>query len=300
MIRLLQIIFLSALGLIGFEGLLQAQSPAVPPSVPKKGMEQYEQIDLNSLSKLYWAIGKMDPENPAHINNYLLINECNLYTDFYFNELEWKDIFDSTQQHLMKNSATFPVRFEFVQPLYLGKYDLNTQTFEIMDEFRYKGLTRFEVIPADIAKPVCGNADREVQGYPKGLEVEFNRPFILEKIAVPRKIAEPYIREKLAVAQETSAQNLNDIYNNRQAYIVVDFKVLGNNGDRVVDNDYTLAKVFAVLEKLEVYLDKERKILVLSKDFLGMDDFESSRDSDMKRIYQERLKQKLQQDGAPQ
>ena len=52
----------------------------------------YEQPTYAKLAQLYWALSKLDPKKDTDIDNFLLINECDIYKQYRSNEFEWKDI----------------------------------------------------------------------------------------------------------------------------------------------------------------------------------------------------------------
>src|SRR5690606_10075606 len=107
---------------------------------------------------------------------------------YYHNEFEWKSIREAGRNFLRENRTKFSLRFELMQPLKLGEYDLQTKKFDILDEFQIKGIRRFEVKAENLEMNVCGYGTIQqsdiIPGYPTGLLVELSRPINLTSLQV--------------------------------------------------------------------------------------------------------------------
>lgn len=228
----------------------------------------YEKPTMEELSKLYWLLGALDINNDEAIDNYLLINECGIYQEYRNNEFEWAKIRDSTRTYLKDNITTFPRRLEFLQPLYLGKYNIEKEYFEIAPDYVKPTSRRLEVLTKAHMVPVCDKSG-EIDGYPKGLLVELTRPYGIDKIPVTKDKAQTYIDQrledynKLADYQKTEKRLLES----RDAYIWMKIRVFGYKGVERLEEGYALNTVFAVLEGVEVYADRDRKELLYSQSF---------------------------------
>lgn len=98
--------------------------------------DEYQIITLRSLSKLYWAIGKFDLTDTRAVSNYLLINECDLYTQYYNDDLEWRKVQEAARDYLSKNMSHFSTKFEMVVPITLDRYDIENQKFMLDEKVR--------------------------------------------------------------------------------------------------------------------------------------------------------------------
>ncbi len=254
----------------------------------------YERPNVKTLSQLYWRMLKLDPENDAHVDNFMMINECDLYRDYYQNEFEWIRIRDASRQFLMENRKDFPIHFEFVQPLRLAEYDLETQEFDIWQPYKINGVRRFEVLAEDLYKDVCDQKSKYViEGYPKGLLTELNRPFTLDTISVPPETAREYIESKLVPTKKGSAMAAKDeLYESRAAYLVMRFRVFSYKEDERVRNFGQMAKVLAVLESYQIFGDRDQQNLLFGEDYTRKKE-RSAMEIELKRKYQERLKKKM-------
>jgi hypothetical protein len=233
----------------------------------------YERPSRQKFSRLYWALGMLDLKEDKSVDDFLQINECDIYKDYYYNEFEWKNVRESGRQFLAENMNKFPLRFEVVQPLLLGEYDLQTESFEILPDYQIKETSRIEVFPQDYADIVCQDDGsgriQQIENYPIGVVAEFNRPLNLVTVPVPDALARAYIEEKLATFKKLRAdrQNQENLYNFRDAYIFMHMKFFAYKDQFTNNENYRMAEIMAVLEGFEIYADKEKKMLLWSQDF---------------------------------
>ena len=257
----------------------------------------YERPNIRTLSQLYWRMLKLDPADDEAVDNFMMINECDLYRDYYQNEFEWLGICDAARTFLLENRKDFPIHFEFVQPLRFAEYDLETSEFDVWEPYKINSVRRFEVLAEDLFKDVCDKKSKVIiPNYPKGLLVELNRPFTLDSISVDPEKAREYIEERIEAAKVTSS-NVNskkDLYETRSAYLVMRFRVFSYKEEERVRNFGQMAKVLAVLESYSIYGDRDHQNVLFAEDFTRKKE-RSALEVELKRKYQERLKQKMQE-----
>lgn len=261
------------LSLLTFIGLLSAFDPVFAQTQETERIKLqreiiYEKPTLQELSRLYWSLSALEPENDAHIDNYLLINECDIYKEYRNNEFEWVKIREATRQYLKENYKNFTRRIEFMQPLYLEEYDLERNVFKIVEEYRRPSSRRMEVLTSKHAEPVCGIYG-ELEGYPKGMVVELTRPFGFTEIPVERDTAKEYITEKLEQFNKLPdhMQTRKKFAESRDAYIWLQVRIFGFKERTRMPEGYALNSVFAVLEGMEIYGDRERRKILHSGAF---------------------------------
>lgn len=233
----------------------------------------YEKPTRQKFSRLYWALGMLDLKDDKNIDNFLQINECDIYKDYYYNEFEWRKVRESGRQFLAENSSKFPLRFEIAQMILLGEYDLQNETFEVLKDYKIKDTARIEVFPQDYADVVCQDDGsgrlQQIDGYPIGIVAEFNRPLSLINVPVPKDVAQAFIEDKLKTFKKLRAdrQNQDNLYSLRDAYLFMHVKFFAYK-DQFMNNDsYKMAEILTVLEGYEIYADKNKKVLLWSQDF---------------------------------
>lgn len=229
----------------------------------------YKQATLKNFSQLYWALSRLDITNDQFIDNYMLINECDIYKNYFQNEFEWNSIRQYARQHIEQNKEKFPLRFEFIQPLRLGPYDFEKQGFKVAESYEIDGIRRFEIQSLDFYEKTCGY-EGDVVGYPKSLIVELSRPVFFEILPMHPDKANEYLNEKTVEFKKLATGQQQDykVYNFRDIYLVLKVKFFASAGDYSSKVNSTLsAKVLGVLESIEIYDDLERKKLLFSENY---------------------------------
>jgi len=228
---------------------------------------------LKNLSQLYWALGRLNSEKDQHIDDYLMINECDLFKDYTFNEFEWLKIRElgRTQIQERMQERNFPVRFEFVQELKLYKYDFKEQGFIVTPDFSVSGIRRFEIFATDSKEKVCGIDDLPGNSpYYKGIMLELNRPVQFDLLPMSSTDAEKYLKEKTVLFKKLPLEKRkkSNIYNFRNIYLVIKVQFFANAGDHVSAKDGArFAKALAILESIEIFDDYDRTKLLHKQDY---------------------------------
>ena len=288
--------------LVGFLVVLpvvHAQQPSEPvvSEEEEEGHIIYETPTVKNLSQLYWMLSKLDINNDTHVDNFLMINECDLYRDYYNNEFEWKSIRKAGRKFIEDSRDSFPTYFEFIQPLKLAEYNLETEMFDVYEPYKIFSVRRFEILAEDVYKDVCNVSHRrEIEGYPRGLYAELNRPFTLDEVKVHPEVAKLYIEKNNEYLQEEgiATKYKTDIYENRKAYLVMKIRIFSNKNEDVTVAGKDLAKVLGVLEGYEIYGDRERHMLMFAEDFKRKRK-RSKMEIQLKQEYQERLKRQMEE-----
>ncbi len=259
----------------------------------------YETPTLKTLSQLYWALQKLDLEDNDHVDNFLMINDCGLYRDYANNEFEWGGIRESAKELLSTSRTSFPTHFELLQPLRFAEYEMDNKSFDVWQPYKIDAVRRFEVLSEDILDDICDRRySHTIKGYPKGLFIELNRPFSIDKISVEPEMAEEYIRNQNKEAEKSGRRfkDREDLYKSREAYLVMKLRIFSYQGETKT-REHDLVKVLAVLEGYEIYGDKDRELLLLSENFKRKKT-RSKMEIELKKRYQERLKKQMEDKRA--
>jgi hypothetical protein len=270
-----------------------------PTGLKSQKTHLYQRPTIAKLSQLYWALGKFQLDNDISVDNYLRINECDIYKDYHHNEFEWKNIRESGRKFLADNKKKFSLRFEYVQPLRFSEYDMQKKEFNVWDQYIVDGARSFEILAKDINDGSCGSGDRDIPGYPRGLNIELSRPFTLKSVPVPEELARKYILTKsdFFKSLKPEQQTQDAMYASRDAYVVMQVKIFAYNDDFKTRENYLLSKVLAVLESYEVYADRDLNQLIYSENTNKKKE-RSQKEVELKKKYQERLKLKMEADRA--
>lgn len=265
--------FLLFLGVSMTMNLGASAQDAPPPLIPDFE-HYYEDVTHEKLSQLYWRLNKFDISDNTAVDNYLRINECDIYKEYKFNQFEWGGIREKARVYLRNNIDTFPDRFKYVQPLRLREYNPETQLFEISPDYQINGARKFEVYSEDFYEAPCGqiatNRIYDVEGYPNALLLELNQPLALTEIPVDYRVAKKYIENRMEQFLKLPERKRSRavLYSLRDAYIVIKIRVFSYKGTEVIHNGRTRAIVYAMLEGYEIYADKDHEKLLYFKNYM--------------------------------
>jgi hypothetical protein len=242
--------------------LAETTLPAAEPELEYKDFI-YENMDMEKLSQLFWALEQMEIGNDQHIDGYLQINECDIFKKYNYNEFEWDGIRDAARQFITQSKKDFSTRFEIMQPLYLGRYDFEKAAFEILPAYQLNGVRRFEVIAAE--KDVC-DGTQNPGDYPTGIIAELSRPIILEALEMDERAAQILTEQKeLQYRDVKKAAHRMDEF--RDTYLVLKVKFFASQGYAKGQSGKYLPTLLAVLEGIEVYADRQKTQLLFEENY---------------------------------
>ncbi len=227
------------------------------------------------LSRLYWTLAMFDLGDNAAIDNYLLINECELHSKYFNNDFEMEDLRAATKQSIVKNMASFDNKFEILIPVGLDRYDTGKEKFKMSPDSDIIAVKRLEIRLNDNPN-ACGNKFiKNVPGYPKNFILSLSRPFTLTEFPVSPEVAQAYIEESLKTFESNPGQYKDVSKYGRVAYIR--FKVTMSQFRQYIKipNNPPMTEIFGTIDGYEVYADIEKQLLLSKQTVL----------SDQKKIY---------------
>ena len=173
----------------------------------------------------------------------------------------------------------------------MGAYDLETESFEVRDEFKLKNIQRVEMAAQDKKQSICGiSGRRAVPGYPKSMVLELNRAINLVSLPVVPEKAESYIQEKSKrIPQNDRFLTEETKLSVRDAYIVMNVKIYSYQGEAKLGRGKIAPIGLASLDSIEVYGDRELTNLLYFEDFKRKK-APSAKEEEMRKRYQERLR----------
>lgn len=227
--------------------------------------ERYAETTYENLSKMYWAIYALELSDDEAIDNYLRINECDLWEKYYHNDFQWEEIREATRRLIAKERHTFPRRFEILLPLSLGRYDIEREVFEIEDVTKFKHMKKINIALAASDNLVCHSA-KFVTGYPGAAILILDRPFHFVEIPVKPELARLYIKEAEEKYENMAADLKMRIYE-RQAFlrVLVSFNSYVNSV--FGSGNVRQAVIHAKVDAIEVYADSKNTKPLYIKDF---------------------------------
>ncbi|PZP53838.1 MAG: hypothetical protein DI586_10600 [Micavibrio aeruginosavorus] len=212
------------------------------------GQLLYSPTTPEYLAKSYWLLNGLDVEKIENIDQYLMITECDLYKQYYSNDIEWSKIREATKGYINLNKPNFPRRFEFIQPLYLGRYDTSSKEFEIMKNSQINGILQMYVSGNQALHYECINSGAfKPSLFPINASLKLSRPLTYMSVHTTTDSA----REYLKYIDENSA--VTDF--GRLAYIRYRFKV-EQSLTPISNEDGIFANFFGSLESVSVFGDR--------------------------------------------
>ncbi len=247
-------------------------------SVEKDSIENdseyiYEEANIKLLSYMYWALGLYKTSDDYAVDEFLRINECDLFNKFYGDELEWLEIRQAAKKFIEANKIYFPTRFKFVIPLKLADYNKRRGLFEIQDEYKIKTSRRFELYAKDYNKKPCSKDFSISKGYPRVINMELSRPFTLTHIPMKEEVANEYIKETTKEYHRIYEERLRTArlkYSFRKAYLVLNIKIFAI-GDILGLSRYghPILKAMGILESFAVYKDSDFTQLFYKQSYIS-------------------------------
>ena len=264
------------------------QAASVTPAQPEPAVTSVEEAAKNivfdenkyvdptysNLAHLYWALGLLDVNNNNLIDNFIAITECQVFQTYINNDLEWKDIRESTRDYLRKKYRLFPTHFKITIPIYLLRYNVDGEYFEVdQEESAIQAARKIETI-YNTKIGACGIGG-EIDGYPQNLILYLNRPFSLPQIPVERELARLFLNETNIRNDSVRASSMMRATRRenavRTAYLELMFRVHSYKESVNTSSGTMKAVVYAQIDFIRVYADIEKEKVLFERNMFGLD-----------------------------
>lgn len=230
---------------------------------------KYNLSTLENLSKLYWRLGAFDFEDDMAVANYLKINDCKIFSEYLNDDLEWAEIVKVMKSHLEKESATFPLNYQFLLELHLGRYDAAQGGFPLVDRTGFTDAKRIEVDSIDHNKEICFDPGT-IKDYPKSVIILLPKPFTLDFLKIDEHVAQAYILRKKSEYSKLSDERKVNAYE-RDAYLRLRVSFSQYHGNLRGETNQTMAILYGTIDGYEIFEDSSQKRLMLSVDLKEME-----------------------------
>lgn len=225
---------------------------------------QYNNSTLENLSKIYWRLGAFDFEDDVAVGNFIKINDCKVFTEYLNDDMEWAEIVRTMKQHLKAQSPTFPLNFQFVLEVHLGRYDMERGGFPIVDRTGFRDAKRIEVDSIDHNRDICFDS-ANIKDYPKSVVILLPRPFTLDFLKLDEHVAQAYILRKKSEYNKLQEQVRVKQYE-RSAFLRLRVTFSQYHGNLRGDGASTMAIMYGNIDGYEIFEDAGQKRLMLSVD----------------------------------
>lgn len=246
------------------------------PNNAKKLADEYlyEQPTVKALSHMYWGLGLYSLSDNEAVDEFMRINECDMYRKFIGDEFEWGGIRDAAQSFIKNNKSQFPTRFEFMIPLKLREYNSRFSAFEVQETYKIKSFRKFELFALDAFRQTCVKDQTLASGYPRIIILELSRPLTIIRVPMSEKIANEYTRKKNKEFKRKFKKLANRtkkaMYQMRDSYLFLKVKIFAHGGllGKSRTSRLSMVKMMGILEGYEVYADRKKETLFYSQIFV--------------------------------
>ena len=108
---------------------------------------------INTLIRM----GGLDLERDEIIDEYARVQHCDLYEHYYKDEFTWRQVREGIREKIDKERDSFPIRYQIVSNVQLGRYDFDKGGFRLLLDRRGR-LHSINVLPLTNGKqPRCGD-----------------------------------------------------------------------------------------------------------------------------------------------
>lgn len=245
---------------------------ALQPAALAEKNVNYETLNIQNLSKLYWKYGALEPNNREALDAYMAINECSLYRNYKINDIEWTEIIEAAAASMDQQAQDFNSRFEISQAIKLQDYDARTEMFQVYGPYKIDKTRAFHVSAYQHGESVCGTfQDNEIPHHEMNVVFKTDIPIEMSKIQIPRTIAQKIIErgntEYALLPKEKQKPTM--VYETREAFLFLKMRVFKASDERYQKragfDDYP--QFNAVLEGMAVYANADKTDLIFQKDF---------------------------------
>lgn len=234
--------------------------------VEDKYAGMYVEPTVQNISKLYWKKGALIESNDVAIDNFLLINECDMYKKFYKDDFEWQRIREAGREMIKKNKADFSNKFKMIVPIDLGRYDMMRKGFPLINKTAFKDLRRVEIGGNSNQRPVC-DKEHIIEYYPRNLILILNKPFTYEFLHLDEHVAQAFIvRQKYNEVRRP--KELANKHFDRLAFARIRITFSEYQGETRGRDNFPLGIMFGKLDGIDIFEDPGEKRMLTSVDYI--------------------------------
>lgn len=223
---------------------------------------EYATPNMKNLSKLYWRLGVFNPNDKKVIDNYLIINECDVYRNFMNDDFEWANVREATKQMLAEKSPAFTNQFKILVPIDLGRYDMDRGGFDLMNDTAFINSRRVQVTGSTTSFSDCGQ-QADLAGYPSNVVMILNKPFTFNFVKVDEHVAQAFLLRKRYNTTPLPRELRNKGFQ-RPAFARMRVTFVRYQGTNDLQGGRKQAVIFGKLDGIDVFEDMKEEMLLTS------------------------------------
>lgn len=226
---------------------------------------RYATPNMQNLSKLYWRLGVLNPQDNRLIDHYLIINECDVYRNFFSDDFEWANVRKATRDMLAEKSPAFSNQFKILVPIDLGRYDMDRGGFEIVSNTAFVNSRRIQVTGANTSFTECGQ-NGDLAGYPSNVVMILNKPFTFNFVKVDEHVAQAFLLRK-RYNTTPLPRELRNLGFQRPAFARMRVTFVRYQGTNDLRGGRGQAVIFGKLDGIDVFEDMNEEMLLTNIDY---------------------------------
>lgn len=220
---------------------------------------------VENLSKLYVKKGAVPIKRDDALDNYLMINECDIYEKFIDDDFEWQRVRDTAREMLNENKENFSDSFKVTVPIDLGRYDLERKGFPLINKTAFRDMRRVEIGGNSAYSKVCGK-EGDIDYFPRNVIMIISKPFNYSFVEVDEHIAQAFIVRR-KYEEVDRPKELGTRKYNRIAFARMRIKFKDYQGQTKAANNSNLAIMFGRLEGVDIFEDLQETRLLSTIDY---------------------------------
>lgn len=147
----------------------------------------YVDVTVANVMKAMLRAGALDGSEAAVRDDYLIVNECQLYSANYRDEFQLQRLREATGKLIDQQRASWPNGFLFVSPLQLDRYDFERGQFMLAKASALTNVNSFQLL-TPTRDATCDQ--RRPTRFPDYATIRIDQPVTLAGIPLERAAAE--------------------------------------------------------------------------------------------------------------
>ena len=203
--------------------------------------------NLYNMSRAYIKLTGVDLADDKLIDDFAIINNCDMYLKFYKDEFNWRQAREAFRKVIQRDLEGYPEHIYLLGNSRLGRYDFDRKAFIFDEKYTFQ---RTGLLPAP-TRVKCGAL--QIDRIPLNYTFRLTNPITLDAI--------PLEENKARILTRMMEQSNNQ---QRKIYVaffvrINDFSTIGSATSGMGQNEAT---VRATMVSMRFYLDPERKTMI--------------------------------------
>ncbi len=187
-------------------GFLMAAAPSVS-AYAAEGAEEGEAYGIPQLRDLVQTAIMMDALDIFDlkvVDEYAKLFYCELYQQKFKNDFEWNNIRQDITARITGKKEYYRILYQYVVPVYLGRYNFDTQDFPFKRQTAMIGIGAMELLSSSATKQAQQNIACFPQGkvqksFPQNYMVKLSEALTLDRLKIPVATSEKFLAKMQAV-----------------------------------------------------------------------------------------------------